>query len=62
MAKNGENFEVLTVENVKIQHGRKDSEVVKFSEPTKVLYFSLSKIHPMYMKEHRLIHSETGAA
>ena len=60
MAKNGENFEVLTVENVKIQHGRKDSEVVKFSEPTKVLYFSLSKIHPMYMKEHRLIHSETG--
>jgi hypothetical protein len=55
-----------TVDQVKIQKGRTDFENIVFRDengtpkPTRVLFFSLSKIHSMYLKEHRQQFNEVG--
>lgn len=64
--KNEHDFNWLTIDSLKIQKGRKETENVIFRndngepEPTRILFFSLSKIHSMYLKEHRQQFNEVG--
>jgi DNA primase len=47
--------------SITVRNG-KEEETIAFSKPTNVLYIQLTKIHPLYMAEHRKQHGENGVS
>jgi hypothetical protein len=58
----GTDFKIETLNSMTIRKGRGESEVKNFPQPTRVFFLRFTKIHPIYMTEHRKQHGENGIA
>lgn len=55
-------FKIERLNSLTIRNGRSQTETISFPHPTNVFFLRFTKIHPIYMKEHRQQHGENGIA
>lgn len=56
----GADYKIEKLDTIKIREGRKGYKDIQLKPDTRVLFISLTRIHPLYMEHYKRQHSEGG--